>query len=114
MTPKSAKAKGRRCAAEVKELLMLYAQDQLRPGDIEVTCAGVVGCDLKLSPAAREIYPFAVECKLVEALNIWSALTQAEGHAERDPGTIPVLFFRRNRSKLYVALSAEALMKLIR
>ena len=112
MRTSSAKAKGRRACVEAKELLELYAPD-LRPGDIEVTSSGATGEDLKLSPAARELYNFAIEVKCQESLNIWSALAQAASHAEGTDRT-PVLFFRRNRSKLYVALDAEAFTRLVR
>lgn len=112
MRTSSAKAKGRRAATETKELLERYAPD-LRPGDIEVTSSGATGEDLKLSPAARELYPFAVECKNQERIEIWAALGQAESHVKHE-GQHGVLFFRRNRSKLYVAMDAEAFVKLIR
>ena len=121
MRTSSCKAKGRRACAEVKELLHKYAPD-LRPGDIEITSSGACGEDIKLSPAAREKYPFVIECKNQETISIWKALEQAEGHlvAVLDKGRIidvkalsPVLFFRRNRSKLYVALDAEEFVRLI-
>lgn len=45
-----------------------------------------------------------IEVKNTEHLNIWSALAQAE----RDCGdNIPIVVFKRNRSKDYVALSLE-------
>lgn len=113
MKIKAAKAKGRRCSVEVQELLYRYAPD-LKPGDILATCSSETGCDVKLSPAAKEVYPLAIECKNVERIQLWEALKQAESHAEADPGSIPTLFFRRNRSKLYVALPAEAFLKLVR
>lgn len=108
MKTSSAKAKGRRCAQEVKELL-LKSFSPLLPDDIKVTPSGVTGEDLWLSPLARVAFPYTIECKNVEALNIWKALEQAESHNPDFPG---ILFFRRNRSKLYVALSAEDFMKL--
>lgn len=114
MKTSSCKAKGRRAAAEVKDLLYKYAPD-LKPGDIEVTSSSVIGEDLKLSPAARDVFPFVVEVKNQEALNIWAALKQAEGHVKTDDGfKVPLLFFRRNRSKLYVAMDAEQFIKLVR
>ncbi len=110
MKPASAKAKGRALAKEVKELLLRYAP-HLQPDDIVVTSSGDTGEDLKLSPAARDAYPIAPECKKQESLNIWAALKQAEGHSTRYPG---VVFFQRNRSKVYVAMEAEAFLKLVK
>lgn len=111
MRTSSCKAKGRRCAVEAKEILEKYAPD-LRPGDILVTPSGVTGPDLHMSPAAKELYPFTVECKNQEAIQIWAALKQAESHAGE--GELGVLFFRRNRSKLYVALDAEQFIRMVR
>lgn len=112
MLTSSAKAKGRRCAVEVKELLEKYAPD-LRPGDIEVTSSSVTGRDVKLSPAARELYPLAIECKNTEAINIWAAFKQAETYTKSNEET-PIVFFRRNRSELMVCLKAEDFIKAIR
>lgn len=117
MKTASCKAKGRRACSEVKELLCKYAPD-LDPDHIAVTPSGCTGDDLFLSPAAREIYPWAIECKNTEAINVWKAFAQAEGHAEIHRLTgrqmTPVLFFRRNRSKLMVCLEAENFLEMIR
>lgn len=117
MKTSSCKAKGRRAALEVKDLLYHYAPD-LKVGDIEVTSSSVPGCDLQLSPAARLIYPLSIEVKNQESVSIWKAYAQAKEHAKADEAKgllhFPVVFFRRNRSELLVCLSAEHLMKLIR
>lgn len=111
MKTSSAKAKGRKACKDVQDLLYIHAP-HLEPGDIEITSSGATGEDLKLSPAAKRVYPFAIECKNQEKLNIWSAIEQAKTHVK---GTeIPVLFFKRNRSDLMVCLSAEDFMKLTR
>jgi hypothetical protein len=52
------------------------------------------------------------QIKRVEALNIWTALAQAEGEAS--PLDIPVVAFRRNRSKWFAALPADELIALLR
>jgi len=112
MQTRSAKAKGRKCATETKELLEKFAPD-LRPGDIAVTPSGVTGRDVVLSPAAQALYQLAIECKNQEALNIWAAFEQAKKHAEGTQDT-PVVFFRRNRSELMVCMRAEDFVKAIR
>lgn len=111
MKTSSAKAKGRRCSQEVKDLLLASSPD-LQEADIVVTPSGVPGVDLHFSSKAQEKYPFVVECKNQEKLQIWSALEQAESHIKNSSTYIPVLFFRRNRSKLYVALEAKDFLKL--
>lgn len=111
MRTSSAKAKGRRCSQEVKELL-LASQAELSEDDILVTPSGVTGVDLHLSPKAKSVYPFAIECKNQERIQVWAALEQSESHVGGNE--IPVLFFKRNRSKLYVALSADQFIRLLK
>jgi hypothetical protein len=111
MRTSSAKSKGRRACADVKELLHQFAPN-LEPDDIIVTPSGVTGEDIRLSPEARRIYPFAIECKNQESLNIWSAYEQAIEHS-KDTKYTPILFYKRNRSDLMVSLTAEDFMILI-
>jgi hypothetical protein len=109
MKTSSCKQKGRRAVVELKESLMTHAPE-LEADDLIVTSAGETGVDLKLSPAAQKIYPFAIEAKNVEKLNIWAALEQSEGH--RTDKLTPAVFFKRNRSEMYVAMKAEEFIKL--
>lgn len=51
------------------------------------------------------------EVKRVEKLNVWRALAQAERDA--DPGLVPIVPFRRNGSRWYVAMPAEHFFDLI-
>jgi len=110
----SAKAKGRRASQETKELLLKYTPF-LEDGDIIVTPSGVPGPDLLFSPKALKTWPVAIECKNVEALNVWEAFSQAESHQRHYKcPTTPILFFRRNRSELMVCLKADDFMKLVK
>jgi hypothetical protein len=111
MKPRSAKAKGRRFQSEVKELI-LESFPLLEPDDVKPAIMGESGEDIKLSPAARKLFPYAVECKNTEKLNIWSALEQAEANAKNQ--NTPLLFFKRNRSKAYVAMEADHLFELLK
>lgn len=46
------------------------------------------------------------ECKAVQRLNIWEALSQSERDSKADGnGDIPAVFFKRNRSGWFVAMS---------
>lgn len=113
MRTSSAKAKGRRCASDAKDLLHKYAPD-LKREDIYITPSGVTGPDLHLSPAAREKWNLAIECKNTESISIWAAFAQAVSHLSHCPsGAIPVLFYKRNRSDLMVTLTAEDFLRLI-
>lgn len=110
ITRKSAKAKGRRLCYETKEAL-LQNFSSLKDDDILVPSGSQPGEDLKLSPAARLLFPFATECKNQEHLNIWSALDQAEINAAEH---IPLLVFKKSYSKTYVALSFEDFLNIMK
>lgn len=128
MRTASAKAKGRRPMLWLRERL-LATFPQLQPDDVRVTASGTPGPDLQLSPAAQQVFPYAVESKCCEALNIWAALRQAETHmmhmmvtTPHPPDGVrdvrfelaPVVVFTRNRTKTYVALEAESFLDLVR
>ncbi len=113
MKPRSCKAKGRAACIDLVEDLYRWAPD-LKPGDIRVVGGGAPGVDILLSPAALKEYPYAIEVKNVEALNIWEAYKQAQSHVCNTPHLFPILFFRRNRTKLMVCLEAEHFFKLTR
>ena len=112
MNIRSAKAKGWRAAAEVAEALLAFAPD-LEDGDIRVTPSSVTGADLLLSPKARERFPFVIEVKNCERLNIWAALDQARRHSKGGP-LVPLLVFRRNRTELHVTLPLTDFLNLLK
>ena len=113
MKTSSAKQKGRRLSASVREELLSWAPD-LSSEDMVVTPSGVNGPDIYLSPRAKEVYPFAIECKNQERINIWDALKQALGHVKGSTDT-PLLAFTKNREKdIYVSLRLKDFLKLIR
>ena len=109
MKTRSAKNKGKRLQNDVRDLI-LETFKELEPDDVRSTTMGDSGEDILLSPAARKLFPFAVECKNQERLNIWDSLSQAECNAGPH---IPLLVFKRNRSKTYVAMNIDYLMDLL-
>lgn len=111
MKPRSAKNKGKRLQNMVRDMI-LEQFTQLEPDDVVSTLMGDSGTDIKLSPAARKVFPYSAECKNQEALNIWKALTQAEDNAKE--GTTPVLFFKRNNTPVYAVIPVEHFFELLR
>jgi len=109
MKPRSAKNKGKRLQNKVRDLI-LEKFNQLEPDDVRSVTMGESGEDILLSPAARKLFPFSTECKNQEKLNIWSSLEQAESNSGKH---IPIVIFKRNRSKTYVALEFEKLLELL-
>lgn len=110
MRPSSSKAKGRRLQNKVAELLRTKFSS-LDPDDIKPAIMGESGVDIKLSPAAKKLIPWAFECKNVERLNVWEALAQAESNAGKES---PALVFTKNRKPIYVALNFELFLELLR
>jgi hypothetical protein len=109
MKPRSAKNKGKRLQNKVRDII-LEKFDKLEPDDVRSITMGDSGEDILLSPAARRLFPFSVECKAQESLSIWSALQQAESNAGKH---IPLVIFKRNRSKTYAVLEFKELLKLL-
>ena len=109
MKSRSAKNKGKRLQNQVRDLLLEKFQ-QLEKDDVRSTTMGDSGEDILLSPAARKLFPFSVECKNQEKLNIWSSLEQAENNSGKHT---PLLIFKRNRTKTYAVLELDELLKLL-
>ncbi len=109
MKTRSAKNKGKRLQNDVRDLI-LETFTELEPDDVRSTTMGDSGEDILLSPAARKLFPFATECKNQERLNIWESLEQAESNAGQH---IPLVVFKRNRSKTYISMEINDLMRLL-
>ena len=109
MKSRSAKNKGKRLQNNVRDLILEKFQ-QLEEDDVRSITMGDSGEDILLSPAARKLFPFSVECKNQEKLNIWSSLEQAEQNAGEH---IPLLVFKRNRSKTYISMDINDLIKIL-
>lgn len=110
MKTSSKKAKGRKLQDFVRDKLRgLF--NNLEEDDIKSAIMGESGEDIKLSPAARKLIPYSFECKNQERLNVWSSLEQAE---ENCNDRTPVLVFKRNRSKTYVAIEIDSFLTLIK
>jgi hypothetical protein len=110
MKPRSAKNKGKRLQNKVRDLILEKFNSKLEPDDVRSITMGESGEDILLSPAARRVFPFSVECKSQEKLSIWSSLEQAE---DNSGDHIPLLIFKRNRSKTYAVLEFDELLKLL-
>ena len=109
MKPRSAKNKGKRLQNKIRDLI-LEKFNALEKDDVRSITMGDSGEDILLSPAARRLFPFSVECKNQEKLNIWSALEQAE---ENSDNHAPLVIFKRNRTKTYAVLEFDKLLELL-
>jgi len=107
MRTQSAKAKGRRLQQWFRDLLI----DKLRihKEDIESRSMGAGGEDLIMARAAREKFPYSIECKNQETLNVWKSYEQAESNSGNYE---PVVFIKRNNQKPLVVVDAEYFVRL--
>lgn len=111
MKTQSAKAKGRRLQQFVVHRLLESFRD-LGEDDIRSTAMGQSGDDVQLSARARELIPYAFECKNQERLNIWSAIDQNEKRIR--PGDTSVVVFKKNHSSVYAVVPFDHFMNLAR
>ena len=107
MKPQSAKAKGRRLQQQFRELLI--EELGINPEDIESRSMGAGGEDLIMARAARQKFPYSIECKNVEKLNVWEAYKQAE---ENSKDYEPVVVMKKNNHKTLVVIDAEHFVKI--
>ena len=110
MKPRSAKNKGKRLQNKIRDLILEKFNNILELDDVRSITMGDSGEDILLSPVARRVFPFSVECKNQEKLNIWSSLEQAEENSGKHT---PLVIFKRNRSKTYAVLEFKELLKLL-
>lgn len=107
MKSASAKNKGRRFQQWVRDKLVEFLG--VHPEDVESRSMGAGGEDLIMARAARELFPYSIECKNVESLNVWKAYKQASANAGEHE---PIVFIKRNNQTPLVVLDAEYFVKL--
>lgn len=100
MKSASCKSKGRRLQRWFVELL----NDVLGLSDIESRPMGSQGEDIIMGNESRRVFPYSVECKNQEAINIWKAYDQAQSNCGDYE---PLVVLKRNRSKPLVLVDAE-------
>jgi hypothetical protein len=106
MRTASCKAKGRRLQQHVANRIKEHFF--LPDSDVKSLPMGSQGADVWLSTTARALFPFSIECKAQEKLNIWGAYEQAKNH-----GPNPLVVFSRNRSEVLCTMSFEDLLKIL-
>ena len=71
---------------------------------------GCPGVDIRLSTAAKQSIPLAIEAKNQEKMNIWAYLQQCE--ANTPEGEVPCVVFTRNHANTYAVVPWEVLLDL--
>ena len=107
MKTQSAKAKGRRLQQWVVQ--QLIETFDIHPEDIKSCSMGAGGEDVVMARAAREKFPYSVECKNVEKLNVWDAYDQAKANCGNYE---PIVIMKKNGKKPLAIVDAEHFINL--
>jgi len=109
MKAQSAKAKGRKLQQAVRDGI-LERFPTLEPDDVRSTGMGQSGEDIQLSPAARKLFPYSVECKNLAKIAVYNYYNQCEGNSGDYE---PLVVIKQNRSKPLAIIDLEHFMELI-
>ena len=110
MTIKSNKQKGRRLQQWVVSKLLLLLPG-VKTDDVVSRPMGSNGDDIMLSPYARKLFPYSIECKnrqdFKQLYNYW---TQTKGHSNLEP----LLVVKMNRERPLAIIDLEHLFELVK
>ena len=110
-TPRSRKSKGAKFQNEIRDLLLERFADKLEPDDIKTAVMGESGIDIKLSPAAQRLFPFACEAKRTEKMSVPAWWEQAK--ANSTDKLKPIIITKQNRKEALVILSLTDFLELL-
>lgn len=104
------KAKGRKLQQLVRDKV-LEAFPSLEPDDVKSTAMGQGGEDVQLSPAARKLFPFSVECKRHKSFAVYGPYEQADANSGSAEA---LLVIQGDRKKPLVLLDLDYFMKMVK
>lgn len=111
MTPSSAKAKGRKFQQWVRDLILNTFKDRLQTDDCKSTSMGAGGEDIQLSPHARKVFPFSIECKHRSSFSFYKIYDQAKANSKKSE---PLVFVKANRRDALIMMDAKKFMQIYR
>jgi hypothetical protein len=110
MKTSSAKAKGRNLQKWVRDKI-LERFPELEKDDVQSTSMGSQGEDIKLSPTARKLFPFSVECKNLASFGGYRFYDQATENAK---GHIPIVVVKANRRQPIVLIDVDDFLRILK
>ena len=110
-TPRSRKSKGAKFQNEIRDAILECFKEQLEPDDVKTAVMGESGMDIKLSPAAQKLFPFAVEAKRTEKVSLRQWWEQAK--ANETEKLKPLVITKQNRKEPLVVMSLECFLELL-
>ena len=105
----SAKAKGRRLQQFVRDRI-LAAFPKLDQSDVRSTSMGAAGEDVLLSKAARDAFPYSVECKALKSVAVYRHLDQCISNCPK--GAEPLVIIKAARRAPLAIVDAEHFFEL--
>ena len=102
------KAKGRALQQKVRDAI-LAAFPVLEKDDVKSTGMGQGGEDVQISPAARKLFPYSVECKRNKSFAVYGPYEQAVANSA---GFEPVLVIQGDRKKALALIDLEHFIEL--
>jgi len=113
MNTSSCKAKGRKLQKEIRDDLRRIGERYgLEDGDVESRPMGCSGVDIILSPTAKKIFPFSIEAKNQESLNVVKEFTKH--HAKYADHRMNMLIHCKNRTESMVTMKWKDFLRLYR
>jgi len=112
MKSSSAKAKGRRHQQWVRDNILALFPKRLLPDDVRSTSMGAGGEDIQLSPAARRLFNYSVECKSFKNFAVYKIMDQAIENCPK--GSEPLAIIKGDRQRPLAVVDAEHFFKLIK
>lgn len=109
----SKKAKGRKFQQKVRDNIISLDIDNLTLDDVRSTGMGQGGEDIQLSPKAREVFPYSVECKKHKSFAIYKHYDQAAANCPPPGGIKPVLFVEADYKRPLAVLDMEDFFDLV-
>lgn len=109
MTPAAAKQKGRHLQQKVRDEI-LKSFPALEADDVRSTSMGATGEDVTLSPAARKLVPFQIECKNKARSQIHTYYEQAKTHGPHEP----MVVVKQDRKETLAIVKLEVFLNMLR
>ena len=112
ITTSSAKQKGRKHQQWVRDSILALFPTTLKSDDIRSTSMGCGGEDVTMSPLARSLFPYSVECKAHKSFAIYKVLEQAASNCPKSAE--PIAIIKADRQKPLVVVDAEHFFGLVK
>lgn len=110
MKPSSAKAKGRKLQNFIRDLILTFFP-KLEADDVISTSMGAPGMDIKLSPAAGKVFPYAVEAKSLAKIAVYSYYEQASANKGKYE---PLVIIQANNKPKLAIVDLDHFMTLVK